>query len=246
MRRYLSKQPIKYGMTVIEVMISAMILSILLGILFYFFTMSATAWQQSARNLDLENNALVALTRIESEIKETSPESITIDTVNAVLSNDCICFLSMVDDTTNIGTYNGSNPDWRKYIIYFLTYDPDYSTSTYDSYKLCQRDVLLDHADYHTPFYPSQAIDIMTYHLSFDLASQTTGNMPPFFISLSPDGHTTETRIISRYITWLSFAFDPASGNKVLDIELQARKEADWQEGNVKKIRLVNSIYFRN
>lgn len=244
MRRFLSIKPVKYGMTVIEVMISAMILSILLGTLFYFFKMSSTAWQQSARNVDLENNALVALTRMEGEIRETVYDSVTIDTVNPSLSNDCICFLSMVDDTTNLGTYNGSNPEWKKYIIYFLTYDPDNSTDTYDSYTLCQREVLLDDPNYAG--YPDQQIDQMTYHLSFPVAGQSTGNMPSFFAAITPDGHTTETRVISRYITWLSFAFDPACDNKVLDIELQARKEAGWQEGNVRKIRLVNSIYFRN
>jgi len=231
-------------MTVIEVMISAMILSILLGTLFYFFTMSATAWRQSARNMDLENNALVALTRMEGEIRETVYDSVTIDTVNAGLSNDCICFLSMVDDTYNVGYYNGINPEWKKYIIYFLTYDTDYSTSTYDSYKLCQRDVLLDDPNYIG--YDDQQIDQMMYHYAFPSAGWSDGHMPSFFVTLMPDGHTTETRVISRYITWLSFAFDPSCGNNVLDIELQARKESDWQEENIKKIRLNNSIYFRN
>ena len=251
MRAYLLKRAAKYyiskkAMSVIEVMVSFIILGVLLSILLFFFKTGSDAWRHSSKSVDLENNALLALTRMEGDIRETAKESITIETINPSLSNDSICFLSMVDDTTRSGTYNGTNPDWKKYIIYFLVYDPDNSTVDYDSFKLCQREVLLDHTDYHNPYYPSQTIDNLQYHPSFPPAGQTTGNSPSFFISLIPDTHTTENRVISRYITSLSFSFDALCSNKVINIELQAKKKSERDNEVPKEVKLNNSIFFRN
>lgn len=230
-------------MTVLEIMVAAIILSILFGTIFYFFKMGSSAWQLSSRNVDLENQALIALTRMESEIRETVYGSISLATIYD--PNDSICFLSMVDASTNVGTFNGSNPEWKKYILYFLSRDQENSTSDYNAYELCTREVFFET---YYPGYPEQTIDKFEYHYGFPPPPYTTHLHTEYVndVIRIPDKFTTSVRTICRYITGIYFSFDPAYVNHILDIELRARKKIEGQDEGSKEIKLKSSIYLRN
>ncbi len=236
-----------YGVTVLESLLAITIFSMLSGVMFYIFSVSAGSWLKVRQTVEVKESAQVVLSRIERELRCTSPDSIQLmnHTISSVpLPDDVISFLSAFNSTTGKTEYDSSgHMAWQKYVIFYLEDDKKYKKDGY--YQLWSREVSL--ADYKGN-YPSQQIQYMPYpHL---ISPPGTAQSLLAYITMAEDSYTTKPRPVDRNITYLNFTLDNTGLQGKVYIHIKTGKpvkpESASSEDSPEKLDIKACIGLRN
>lgn len=121
---------ISRGLTVVEVMVSSALVFILFYYIFKMLAPGMRVWMKSDIKVNLQQNTLVAMTRLTNELKESNKYSVSLREYHGI--NDIstlICFASARDSRGDFKfreeEFAGSmlpngEPEWQKFIIYYL------------------------------------------------------------------------------------------------------------------------------
>ena len=229
----------KRGITVMEGIISLVLLSMLMGVMFYIFSTSAKSWLKVRSSIEVRQSAQVTLTRIEKHLRTSAFKSVNIIIYPSSTANKAISFLSAYDETTGLTSYdfNSGRITWEKFIIFYLEDD---TSAGY--YKLFSKEV--DLGDYSGNFatnildpntLPYPPLISSTAGISMSSYIGTTGT----YKSQSDKGnYISPERLVVRNITSLTFT-DSVSGR--IDIEVHTGKPK-----NPEKMILKSSVSLRN
>jgi hypothetical protein len=120
------------GISIAELLVSAALLGYLLYSIFRLLEPGLRVWRQSDVRVTLQQCTLVAMYRLTNEIKESNRNTVTLKNYDPAVDrvSALICFASNRDGQgnyvskkgeTNSGvTYDSGEPDWQKYVIYYL------------------------------------------------------------------------------------------------------------------------------
>lgn len=102
------------GMTLLEVMVSSLILVISLGSLFWILLSGKTIWQSSMQRSSSRQDLHIATWKISLELRNSRAALVT-----AVASSpQGFGFPSAYDSTGRFVTTQAGDPQWQKYVIY--------------------------------------------------------------------------------------------------------------------------------
>jgi len=105
------------GMTLIEVTVTMVIVSLLTGALLWMALAGKTMWQSSVTRSSSRQDLQVASWRIAQEIRNTNIDLIT---NNTSATPRAFAFLSAYDSSGNFITDANGAPVWQKCVIYYL------------------------------------------------------------------------------------------------------------------------------
>jgi hypothetical protein len=227
----------KKGITVMEGIISLVLLSMLMGVIFYIFSTSAKSWLKVRSSIEVRQSGQVTLTRIEKHLRTSAYNSVYIITYPSATTNEAISFLSAYDETTGFTSYdfNSGRITWKKFIIFYLEDD---TSAGY--YKLFSKEVNL--GDYIDNF-ATAILDTLPYP---PLTSSTAGMSISSYIGTSgtyksqsdKGNYISPARLVVRNITSLTFN-NGISGR--IDIEVHTGKPKSQE-----KMILKSSVSLRN
>lgn len=102
------------GTTFVELMVVLTLFSALLYCSFLLLDRGITMYRESADALEVRQFALLGISRLSSELRDTVNSSIHVDDTGLVFTS--------ARNTANLREYNtvSGNPKWQKYICYFL------------------------------------------------------------------------------------------------------------------------------
>lgn len=193
----------KIGLTILEVILATAIFSLLMGLVFYIFSVSAGSWLKVRQTVEIKESSQIILTRLEKEIRGTTVHSIL--TKNRLIPGcrDAISFLSAFDSSTGLTDYNAISGmmKWKKFVIFYLRDDPSYAKPGY--YQLCSREV--DLGIFKDRFSSQKKITSLPYtpdkHENEPLEFAT-------YFTMAKDDFISAPRPVARNITYLDFDVD--------------------------------------
>ena len=120
------------GISVVEVLVVTVVLGLLFYNIYRLLIPGMTIWMKSDKKVTLQQSALVSLYRIKDELKESNLNTYTYRQYDKDVDHltTLICFASAIDKNgtlvnKTLHNADGSdiktpNPDWQKYVIYYL------------------------------------------------------------------------------------------------------------------------------
>jgi hypothetical protein len=120
------------GISIAELLVSVVLLGYLFYSIFRLLEPGLRVWRQSDVRVSLQQSTLVAMYRLTNELKESNLNTVTLKRYDPATDriSTLICFASSRDrqgnyvskkGETNSGvTYDTGEPDWQKYVIYYL------------------------------------------------------------------------------------------------------------------------------
>lgn len=135
------------GITLLEILFATAIFSLLAGLMFYIFSISARSWLKVRQTVEIKESSQILMARIESELRATSALSLEIIDYPPVADpnqqSNAISFLSPYDDNGTIPEYDSyaGVMKWKKFIIFYIDDDPAVKTEGY--YQLFMRKIFL-------------------------------------------------------------------------------------------------------
>ena len=234
--------PVRRGLTILEVMLATTVFSILAGIVFYIFSVSAQSWIKVRQTVEVKESAQVIFSRIGKEIRGTSFDSVEVMSNSITGVNDTISFLSAINPSTGRSSYNDSGEMiWQKYIIFYIKDDPKYLKSGY--YELWSREVDLDIMKDKT----LGSISTLPYPPDDELNSPVAFST---YITMADDSWISAPRPVSRNITHLEFSLDNTSLEPTVEILIKTGKPVKpndaSSEDSPEKLELRGLIGLRN
>lgn len=232
----------KRGLTLLEVLLATTVFSMLAGIVFYIFSVSAQSWLKVRQAVEVKESAQIVFSRIEKEIRGTSFDSVQVMSNSISGVNDTISFLSAVNPSTGRSSYNDSGEMiWQKYVIFYIEDDPKYLKSGY--YELWSREVDLDIMKDKT----LDRISTLPYPPDDELNSPISFST---YITKPSDSWISDPRPVSRNITHLEFTPDSTSLEPTIEILIKTGKPINpgdaSSEASPEKLELRGLIGLRN
>jgi len=202
MIRYFSKSR---GFSLLESMMAVCLLSIVMGAMFYIFSVASTSWLKARKTIEVKESAQVTFTRLTSLIRSSSMNSVTIISYPTG-TNNAISFLSALDTTTGKTEYTKDGVMfWKKYMIFYLADDGDIANPNY--YKLMSKEVSLGKFINASKPYTSEEINEFLYPPDPNTSSGTGYNLRNYLptVTVPPSTYISPPRVVSRNITNLTF-----------------------------------------
>ena len=114
---YMNKKRKATGFTLIEVLISSIIMFMLVGILFFMVIRGKMAWHASTARSASRQDLQVTSWKIAHELKGTD---ISLITDGSTGNLNAFSFISAYDQNSNFVTDSSGSPLWQKYVIYYI------------------------------------------------------------------------------------------------------------------------------
>jgi type II secretory pathway pseudopilin PulG len=115
----------KRGITIIEMLVVMLLLSILFYYIFKLLEPGLRVWRQSDTKVNLQQNTLVGIYRLKNELKESNQNTVTIRKYAIAIDRmgDCVSFASARNEKGELilqtGSTNAGDPQWQKFVIYY-------------------------------------------------------------------------------------------------------------------------------
>ncbi len=207
MSRYLFKGR---GFSLLESMMAVCLLSIVMGAMFYIFSVASTSWLKARKTIEVKESAQVTFTRLTSLIRCSSINSVTVIPYQG--TNNAISFLSAIDIGTGKTEYTEDGVMfWKKYMIFYLADDGDIAHPDY--YKLMSKEVSLGRYINASAPYPTGPINELLYPPDPNTSAGTGYNLLNYLptVTVPASSYISPPRVVSRNITNLTFTTDFAN-----------------------------------
>lgn len=161
------------GFTVIEAMVTSSILLLLFGAIVMIYASSAKVWRKVDNRTALLRELQVAMRYLERDLEMTHPFGLT-------YTDNRIAYLSVTDDDNEISFDNFGRPEWRRFILVYLSGDDQ---------RLVRRHLSLGGPRSDPPtFYEFMGVPLSTFNVelaTLDRQLTHTGRVTHF--SLEPE-----------------------------------------------------------
>ena len=207
MSRYLLKSR---GFSLLETMMAVCLLSIVMGAMFYIFSVASTSWLKARKTIEVKESAQVTFTRLTTLIRSSAINSVTV--IPYQDTNNAISFLSAIDTTTGKTEYTDKGVMfWKKYMIFYLADDPDFADPHY--YKLMSKELSLGRNISASAPYESVQINALLYPPDPNTSTGTGYELINYLptVTVPASSYISPPRVVSRNITNLTFTLDMAN-----------------------------------
>jgi len=105
------------GLTLVELLVTLLIITILSGVIIWMLLAGKTAWLASEGRVALRQEMQVVVIKITEELQDSNIELITSDTSGSIKA---FSVPSAFDDEGNFVSDTSGFPVWQKYVIYYI------------------------------------------------------------------------------------------------------------------------------